>query len=684
MWRKKNTINEELKEYINEVIFNKLNLHDHFVDVILSITSRTGHYFNSDFLHKWLIKVEMADRDGAWTKLIHNQYSGNVNEVTSIRRLIDWAWTEDKRENISDESIRLICQTMFWFLTSTNRTLRDSATKAIICLLEERISVLITLIKIFKDVNDRYVLQRLYAVAYGCALRTSDILSLKELSNCVFETVFNTEHVTTDILLRDYSRGVIEFAIIKGHKFDFELDKIRPPYKSELPKAFPSDEDINEYRKIFKSERFGDKNWGVNTIISSMVTNSGGAFYGDFGRYVFENAFANWKLDVQDLSNLAVKWIIEEYGYDVEKHGNFDSNIKENEYDRYYVKKERIGKKYQWIAFYDLLARVSDNYPMFENWYSRNPKVVKYEGTWNPYVRDIDPTIIIKGGLENKFEKFWWNPVNYSNWQMSNKDWVKEKEDLPNPIDMISVFDKEGTEWLVLQVLTSWKEPANIGEDSWQSPRKDLWYHIRSYLTKKSEHNKILKWAKGKSFMGRWMPESTSRYELFSREYYWSSACETFRKEDYGEYTWSSIDNNKTGRHIGSIAVTAVDYLWEEEFDSSKESTISFYKPTEILFNILELNYSKIEGELINKDGDMICFDPSTTKPTHSCLVVKKKELLEKLKENDLDIFWTVLGEKLVIGGELTNIDDFSRLEISGLVHYDREKLKYIPNFTNK
>jgi len=86
--------------------------------------------------------------------------------------MIDWAWTPDLRKNISDESIGLMCQTMGWFLVSTNRTLRDSATKAIICLLEERIPVLIQFLAAFSTINDPYISQRVYAIAYGCAVRT--------------------------------------------------------------------------------------------------------------------------------------------------------------------------------------------------------------------------------------------------------------------------------------------------------------------------------------------------------------------------------------------------------------------------------------------------------------------------------------------------------------------------------
>ncbi|MEG0915525.1 MAG: hypothetical protein RSF68_00780 [Myroides sp.] len=683
IWRKKETINEKLKDYINDVVINIHDLHDYFLNTILLITSQPKHYFNSDFLHHHLMKFSMADRDSWWIPFIHHQYPTYPDEITSIKRMIDWSWTDDKRENISDESIRLMCQTLFWFTSSSNRALRDAATKAIICLLEERTNVLIQLIKTFEKVNDPYVLQRLYAITLGCAVRTNQVSSLKELGDCVFEVVFDTEYVIPDILLRDYARGIIDYAVFKGHKFDFDLNKTKPPFKSDLPTSFPTKKDIDKYEYDYKAEDFKDYYWSLNSIISSMKTNTGGQMYGDFGRYTFESAFDSWRVNAQLLSNLAVKWIIEKYGYDVEKHGQFDRSIHSD--GRHSHKTERIGKKYQWIAFYELLARVSDNLPFYADSYSPNAKPILYKGPWEPYIRDIDPTITIKENPEERDEKFWWNPVDYNNWNFPNKEWISKTDDVPNPLEMISVFDNNGAEWLVLEIQKSWTEPADVGEDKNENPHKDLWYQIRSYITKKKHHTKIIKCSKEKNFMGRWMPESANRYQMFSREYYWSAANETFSDPYYRGESWSEIYDNKTHQLVGKVAVTAVDYLWEEEYDASKESTISFYKPTEVLFNLLDLQYSKVEGHLLTRDGQMICFDPCATQPTHSCLVVKKDELIKKLEENNLNIFWTVLGEKLVIGGDHRMRDEWmGRLNISGVVYYERNKLKHVPYFVEE
>ncbi|HVX27894.1 MAG TPA: ATP-binding protein, partial [Parafilimonas sp.] len=212
IWRKKDTLHKKLVRYINEIVIKELGLNDYFLNTVLLVTSNPNHLFNSDFLHHHLMQFSMADRDEWWTQFIHKDYPGYPDEVSPIKRMIDWSWTNDKREHISHESIRLLCQTMIWLLTSCNRTLRDAATKAIICLLEERIDILMQLIQTFEQVNDPYVRQRLYAVAYGSAIRTTDTKLLKSLADLVFQKVFDVDEVFPDILLRDYAKGIIEFA----------------------------------------------------------------------------------------------------------------------------------------------------------------------------------------------------------------------------------------------------------------------------------------------------------------------------------------------------------------------------------------------------------------------------------------------------------------------------------------
>ena len=96
--------------------------------------------------------------------------------------------------------------------------------------------------------------------------------------------------------------------------------------------------------------------------------------------------------------NIAQRWIFNrviELGYNPKLYYTFDSMI-----DRYYNtgraehKVERIGKKYQWIAYHEFMALLSDHFEF--NGYNWNDLPEKYIGPWEPHIRDIDSTFIIK------------------------------------------------------------------------------------------------------------------------------------------------------------------------------------------------------------------------------------------------------------------------------------------------
>lgn len=684
IWRKVETITEKVLDYVNEYVFNNQRTYDLFFDTLLLITSNPKHYFNADSLHKHLMRFSLADRDAGWTIYINEQF----DDQTAVKRLIDWAWSDEDKHPYSDEAIRLTAKTIAWFFTSSNRFLRDSATKALVCLLENRIPVLLQVLKEFEEVNDPYVYERLYAVAYGCALRTDDGSGLKDLSAYIYETIFKVEHVYSHMLLRDYARGVVEYALYSGLDIDVATERISPPYKSDWPETMPTEEDIKKFEFDYTSEDFEDYYWAQNSIISSMVTEYGRgiAMYGDFGRYVFQSAFSDWPdLDPQGLSNLAVKRVFD-LGYDVEKHGKFDRRLTSQ--GREGRKVERIGKKYQWIAFYELLAKVSDNFLMKDPSAWREEKLTQFEGPWEPYVRDIDPTLLIKKTMRESSEigQQWWFKESHNDWEGSNSEWIPKEKPLPEPSKLILVKDESNIEWLALESHLMWEEPGKIGEKKYDYPHKRLWYQIRSYLVANSEYKKVIKWAKQQNFMGRWMPEAGDRYQLFSREYYWSPAFEFFKNAYNDGDVWEELQDSESKKYVGKVMVTTEGFLWEEEYDCSKEHALHYLKPCEALFYGRGMKFGKPEGELLSQRNEMICFDPSVVYGGPSCLLIRKKDLLEYLEKEDLRIIWTVLGEKQVSGGfPRYDKDEVKWLEISGAYHLnDRKEVVGSLNFWQK
>lgn len=768
LWRKVETINDESLNYVNEHVLAFRGTNDYFWEIIISVTGIPNHFFNSRFLHNHLIKFSLADRDANWTQLLKYKY----NDESSVKRLIDWAWRETDKTHISDESVLLSSITLAWFHTSTNRKLRDCSTKALVCLLQNRLDILLKLLKIFKEVNDPYVYERLFAVAYGCVLRTAQREKIKELSEYIFKTVFSDpKSVIPHILLRDYARGAIEYAHYIGIELSFELSKVQPPYNSIWPEKIPSREEMkekfdndkywdiwhsvmgfedfarytigtnsgssewsgckkgeapvdreqvfNDFKKKLNSEQLellnsldpvitkdpeDDFKFGngieIKIAVGRKTEEELDQIRNDFKKSLSTELLSEYKKEVEPFLDHNHKIIntgeyfdlrvaqrlifskVIELGWNPELHLSFD---KENHSrSRSASSNERIGKKYQWIAYYEYMALLSDNFIKQERWGEKKEK--PYQGPWDPYVRDIDPTLLISetGSYDDEQpQDFWWINSKIFNWDCTNESWVNDSSVLPNMAEIIQVKDDKGDEWLVLEGYPSWSEPKKIGEEKWDQPHKELWCHIRSYLVKNDEFISFKDWAIEQEFMGCWMPKSGDRYEMFSREYYWSPAQDYFMTEYYGGTEWTEVQDKKSGEYVAEVNVTAQGFLWEEEFDKSKEETISFLKPSTVIHKGMNLKDSQREGEFVDNSKIVQCFAPNVYHNSKSYLLVRKNSFSKFLNENNLKVVWTVLGEKQIIGGRSFGTDYPGRLEINGAYYFDKEELKGVINTKN-
>jgi len=639
IWREEKTIGLHLDSYFNEFIEDN-QFREHLIRIVMEIAFNIGNYYNADYLHKMLVPMKLADRDAIWVPTLYRIYGSQDNIIEEI---INWVWHESDEVYIDEKSVELGATLLSWFLASTNRKLRDTATKALVQLLHNRIQLLIPLLEKFSTVDDPYIHERLYGVALGCALRSKSKGHLASLCQYIYSSVFDVEgEVYPHILLRDYAREIIEYAISIGEKPSVDVNKIRPPYNSSFNYQPVPDEEI----RAMLDECKGYKNSpGMCSMLTSMFTEhtNVGWVYGDFGRYTFQSALSNWKIDAERLSNVAIKLIINKYGYQEDKHGTFDQKIGSGR-GRSTIPNERIGKKYQWLVLHELLARVADNFQKLEHSWSSN--VVEYEGSWEPTVRDIDPTTLIRVSEHHQdsesYEDFWWYGGKYANWEPKMSDWLNIESDIPSVEPIIELTDPDGCNWLALECYPEWDEPHNN-----DSIYKRLWYQIRSCIIDEDDFSLFYDWATKQNFGGRWMPECRERYELFYREYYWSPG---YKYYDIEGLTKREIYDRETNQFIALAEVTTIGYLWEAEEDYSKETSFYCLMPSKQLFDGMKMQYANEEGVFLNENGEIICFDTRAVKRSKNYLLVRKKTLLDYLKTHHKKIVWYILGEKNIIG----------------------------------
>nr|WP_304412207.1 AVAST type 2 anti-phage system protein Avs2 [Flavobacterium sp. WG21] len=280
-WRKIESIDDEkLIKWLTSDYFNISD--DDYFNKLSELSTIIGHPFNSDRLSKILKRHKMPERDSFWQQ--HLRYYTGYNDdgiAYPIRRLIDWAWTPNISEKLDFETTRLTAQALIWVLASTRTKARDESTKALVNLLEQQPDVLIWLLKNFEKVNDPYISERLYAIAYGCILRTAHESSVNKIALTVYNLIFKKQNPPQHILLRDYARNTIEFALYKNPKLKVDPNFIRPPYKSKLPEILPNEKDILKYNFSYKDPDAKRNYKLMNNRIYDSVTG-----WGDFGKHI--------------------------------------------------------------------------------------------------------------------------------------------------------------------------------------------------------------------------------------------------------------------------------------------------------------------------------------------------------------------------------------------------------------
>jgi len=679
IWRKIESISERTVERIISKIDNK-DIQKNIFETFFLLASNPKHPFNAELMHNYLKNFSMKERDVWFIPLLNDIYLGDG--INPIKRLIDWAWSDSDKSYLSDGSVFLTTLAMSWLLSTSNRQLRDFTTKAMISILQGRVNVVLDLLKEFEKIDEPYIYERLFAISFGVVVRTEKNVFLKELGEYIYQTIFDEDEVYTHILLRDYAKNTIDYIVFLGVDLDVNYEKVKPPYKSYFPslKELPTNEEIDNYEDR-------DKNYNNSRIISSMMTEYSGGGYGDFGRYVFGGQIYDFieRTEEQLVSNYATKKIFEEYGYDGEFFNDAEKSIQENNrdsYDRHNHKIERIGKKYQWIAMYDTLARLTDNFKMKDPSSRGNEQgYIDYQGSFEPYARDIDPTILLnrtKGSwYSNASDDYWWNPKENIQWEIDNNEWIDNLEDLPNIKDCILFKDEQGIEWIALDSNPQWDEPLKKGIERSDVVYKRVWYILNSYLIPNEHIDEFKKWAKDQCFWNNWMPKGRSNYQVFNREFYWSEAYKFFQQPYYGYAEWSNIDSySSKGKYPHKIGLTTSEYYWECEFDYSKKESLRMQKPSGILFDGMQMRYGEKEGYFIDKNGELICFDPSIYNDANPYLLLRKDKLEKFLEENNLTLCWTIIGEKQVIFPSFNRNNDFiGVLQISGYISLDGDGL---------
>lgn len=611
---------------------------DRVLSVLIRMASVVGHPFNADYLDRWLRELPLWRREIDWTIPTSQQLSergDNSMPATFVR----WLFTVDPLR-LPDEQARLVSTLLCWFFSTNDRRFRRRATLAATRIAAGRCELASRLIEAFHAVDDPYVVERVFAVAAGAAVREKDPVKLAGLAEVVWQRVFALKQVPPHVLLRDFAFTIMECArnlgCLPGGVAQADYS---PPYRSRWPRIW----------REKKARSFG-KPEGWRTIVHSIEPEYGNGIggYGDFGRYVMEAHMHHWlnvrrdrpyppKENRRGFEGLVARaWTLQRIaalGWTPQRFGEYERNLRDRgRGSNEDTKQERISKKYQWIALHELEGYASDHFH-FGWWYNDAPD--KFEGAWQLYSRNFDPAQPLRdpqGVDENQTEepKEWWNlgadPFADRNLVKRPSDWVAALPEKPG--DMLVLPSAPGLKGpaLLLNAWFTWDEPEPYPPRTRDMGKCHQFIHFRSWVVPKGE--------------------LAQRVQFLRKMHFWGDGVQLLRfgSEGLGEYPWSSrfeslreaCENQGDfgGRFPPGFVHTVAEY---------SEGDASASVPSPQLAGMLGVKWTGNDFNFANKDGKVVALCPP--KSGSPCLV-DRSCLLEMLKQRNLTLVWALVGER--------------------------------------
>jgi hypothetical protein len=247
--------------------------------LLLLVTTEPENQFNAEWLHNDLRQRPMPQRDAVWSIFLAED---DLDEEGAIESLIDWAWQVDAGE-VEEQRLYLAAIALTWFLSTSNRAVRDRATKALVNLLSSRLGVATALLGKFCDVDDPYISERLLAACYGAVMQGTDRTGYANVASAVWSNYFAGDRTPPlHLQARDYALGILLYVrAICQLPEEIDIDTGRAKFTSPWPLESVTDKDLEAYRKK-----------GYRDSISSSTDE-----HGDFGNYTLRA----WMHDITSL-----------------------------------------------------------------------------------------------------------------------------------------------------------------------------------------------------------------------------------------------------------------------------------------------------------------------------------------------------------------------------------------------
>ena len=634
LWHHKEIINGKLTElFIESLAFRNvtndlmqtdgtimekiLDANPHYLqpDVFINLLESHNESVISEF-HQKLLSMGMSERDTIW--------SASANSFYYIDDELKRLWNNN---GINKKSLLVF---EVWLLSASYPSVRFPALRHIVNQLEETdiVDEVLYLMSVFKNVNDPYVLQGLYAAIYGYIVRKRN--TNLSISRMIVESFYSKHgQAPYDFVLRHWTLKILEW---QWHLScdDTYWKAAQPPYNPPISNPYENipNEDI--------PENFFGTNHGADSLHRSL-------FVWDFYRYTMgENTSDdldkfigkdNKHISIKDTAKAIALLIKNKYGWN-EALDEYDSSVPYE--SGHYHRTERIGKKYQWIGLSEVYAYLLDTCKVCKDRWSKKKKFRTINYPWlvsnhiylDPSLRENDTLDDVVKGLFDEYPKD-------STMEQSMKSWIDDEKCMP-PFNPIQV-DRDGGEWVVLQGYDTRKENDDVEKE--QTRERFLYYN--TCLVDLKNKSIFAEWAKTANFYGRWMPESTGSIDFLWNDYPWSNT-----------YTSSLYEDGCVDEKIPCDVELTYEAELQEDFrgvQSEENIASTVYAPCRSIMDSLGL-YTAERGIVRKSDnGEIVAINRLILGESFHGLLIKRTFLNEYLKKQRKCLFYCLLGEKNLI-----------------------------------
>ncbi|GAB2190491.1 hypothetical protein MAH1_20990 [Sessilibacter sp. MAH1] len=633
---------ETLDSYKSLITDNGLSIKD--IEQLLALRYALEHPLNAEFFNEILLDLSVDERDLSWTEYIRNHNEEIVSAINEHLKSIK------SGAKFNPETIRLRMIFLSWHLTSTVIDLRNRVTELLYYLGLQEPSALFSLTIELLGVNDPYVSERLLASGYALSTVLINSCDHKEAvldyARSLLQQIFanGASHATTHLLAREYASCTIKLVAFRHLDSiqDLDLNVVCHPFP-EIPRRKWGCVDVSkeEYSRYNSPLGMDFENYTIGHLIK------------DRGNYDYSHQGYN-------TARGNILWRINDLGWSYEKFEKTEGLIESQRYRYSRTNRspvERYGKKYSWIAYYELAGQLSDE-----------SKLEYYDE--ERFATDIDPffpEVVEKQEVHtNEF---------LLDESVATKEWILDAA-LPDLAGILEVH-QDGSDWILLHGYVS-EQSKKLDRNFYCAIdtafiSNQLFGQLQEYVADKKNvvwpHRYSSSWVySGELYcdvLNEFDGEAELRVQLGTEIKTYEQAevvlnDEIFIKGGFFERE-VPIESNL------NILSAVFNYYWKNS--GSSTDSVNRQALTPRVVKELELGFNPSQFVYLDKNGEKAVLNINLQGDTHSNyrdLIYLRKDLLEELgKKLDVKLIKHVAGEKRYARTEsISGKDSYRQFEI--------------------